>query len=305
MKSRNQFLKFILISVLWSLTFPIIKYIRLNGAIVWPVSFYQCVFSAIFIAFNKHHDIYFKNLKRIDFKTLVTLGLLRNFLGISILNYLLLSQSVTNVTIALLFIPFVSLVIECSIYHFRATKSQYIGIFISAISVTMLMYEFNYINKIAWHFFPLTILVSVLFGIEAIILTQSKIKSEVIIFWQNVVGAICIFLIISIINIKHANYAMLSLPKNMIYFVCLVSLLSIAANKLFINLTKQTGASISTQINIMIVLLGCIYDMTLYKSSFFWYNVILVILAIFSTILITKDHSTKQSNQASSPKLFF
>ena len=290
---------------MWSLTFPIIKYIRLNGAIVWPVSFYQCVFSAIFIAFNKHHDIYFKNLKRIDFKTLVTLGLLRNFLGISILNYLMLSQSVTNVTIALLFIPFVSLVIECSIYHFRATKSQYIGIFISAISVTMLMYEFNYINKIAWHFFPLTILVSVLFGIEAIILTQSKIKSEVIIFWQNVVGAICIFLLISIINIKHANYAMLSLPKNMIYFVCLVSLLSIAANKLFIDLTKQTGASISTQINIMIVLLGCIYDMTLYKSSFFWYNVILVILAIFSTILITKDHSIKQSNQASSPKLFF
>lgn len=223
---------------------------------------------------------------------MITLGLLRNFIGISILNYLLLTQSVTNVTIALLFIPFTTLILECLFYHFKPNKSQNFGILASSFCVIILTLQFNQLNHIAWYHLPLTLLASIAFSCEAIILKKINQPIQMILFWQNLIGASLLFLLMIILNHSQTGLSLIKLPPGMYYWIFMVSLLSIIANKQYIQLTKCVGASISTQINIMIVILGIGYDALFYGSAFIRQNLLILCLAVLSTKLIL--HSDRQ-----------
>lgn len=292
MTEKNDFLRFFFISFLWSLTFPLVKHLRLIGINVWSISFYQCFFSMLIMCSqNNLRDFLHKTVLR-DIKLLIILGIIRNFFGIVILNYLLLSQSITNVTIALLFIPFATLILDCLVDNFRPSNNQMKGILLSIISIMVLIYDFNHVNHIAWYYMPLTLLVSLLFGVEAILLSKTEHKPNIILFWQNLTGAFLLFCLILCLKHINTSYVVLALPIHIVCIALLVSTLSIMANNLFIRLTKSAGPSISTQINIAIVLFGCVYDKAIYGSMLMWHNLFLIFLMIMATKLILEKNQT-------------
>lgn len=287
MNPNENFLKFIAISILWSLTFPLVKYVRLNGGTVWPVSLYQCIGSTLIVFLTSKHKALFATIKKNDMLTLALLGFLRNFLGVSILNYLLLTQSITNVTIALLFIPFTTVIIQCLLYDFKPTKLQNIGILMSGACVILLTNQFSHTQHITWHYLPLTLLASIAFSFEAIILKKNNFCTEIVLFWQNLIGATLTFALMVTLNHTSNNLLLFTLPSGMIYWILLVSFISIFANHLFIRLTQCSGPTISTQINIMIVLLSLAYDALFYGSLFLWQNFAIMIVIIMATQLLT------------------
>lgn len=287
MKQNENFLKFIAISTLWSLTFPMVKYVRLHGGTVWPVSLYQCISSTLIIFLTFKQKALFATIHKSDMFRLALLGFLRNFLGVSILNYLLLSQSITNVTIALLFIPFTTVILECLMNNFRPTKHQNIGILTSGACVILLTNQFNHVQHITWHYLPLTLLASIVFSFEAIILKNNTLCTEIVLFWQNLIGATLTFILMVIINHTNNDLLLFTLPSGMIYWVLMVSFISIFANHLFIRLTQCSGPTISTQINIMIVLLSLGYDALFFGSLFLWQNLFIMIVITIATQLLT------------------
>ena len=111
-------------------------------------------------------------------------------------------------------------------------------------------------------------------------------KANVILFWQNITGACLLLFFILCLKNTGIHNVILILPSNIFYMILLVSLLSIAANNLFIKLTKYTGPSLSTQINITIILFSCIYDKAIYGSIFMWHTFFLTTLMTFSTKLM-------------------
>ncbi len=294
MTENNEYLRFFFVSFLWSLTFPLVKHMRLIGINVWSISFYQCFFSMLIICLqNDAKELLNKTILK-DIKFLITLGIIRNLFGIIILNYLLLSQSITNVTIALLFIPFATLMLDCLSDNFRPSNNQMRGLLLSITSIMVLIYDFNHINHIAWYYMPLTLLVSLLFGAEAILLSKTTHKPNVILFWQNLTGAFLLFILILYLKYINIRYMVLALPTHIVSIAFLVSILSIIANNLFIKLTKSAGPSISTQINIAIVLFGCVYDKAIYGSIFMWHNLLLIFLMLIATKLILDKNQTSK-----------
>lgn len=298
MLTKHTQYKFFTISFMWAATFPIVKFVRMHDIHVWQVCFYQCFFSFGLMALieNKHLLPKLKTLNALEIKYLLMVTILRNLIGIGILNYLLLSQSVTHVTISLLLIPFATLLIEVLHTNYRLNVSQGIGMFLSVICVFSLFSIFNYNEKIDIFFLPITLLASLAFGLEAIVIRKIDLKPTVILFFQNLVGSM-IFLICLIAFCLISNKLSTPiLPLTLCNLMILVSSLSLFANYLFIQLTKSTGASISTQINIFIVILSCLYDSTFSGINSLLENIVPLMTGIASIHFILKksDRQVKQ-----------
>lgn len=287
MLKKNQLPQYILISLLWSITFPLVKYCRINGASVWPICLYQCMASSCLLFFQCDQKT-FKSTFKNNISVLLILTLLRNVAGIAILNFMLLSNSISQVTISLLMIPFITLLLNFCLGNAAPSNRKLIGIFLSAMCVFLIINDAIIIHHDPIKHSFLILAVGLVFGLEAIIIDKTHIQPKLILFWQNCLGSIFLSIMMMVMSVYSHHYDLMLLPNISIYaIIFLVCGLSILANYLYVTLTRLAGPSISTQINVSIVLLGYIYDTLIYQSLPGYYITSAIILGIISSVLIT------------------
>lgn len=289
-----MYFKFLLISLIWAATFPIAKHIGLNGVGVIEISFYQCFLCSFFMISLRGLSTIRTDLASIEFKLLGFLALLRNVFGTLVLNYLIsISQSVSQVTIALLLIPFLTLLIDCIGFGYKPNMIQKYGIFLSAICVLFIILNFNLDAKKTIYFLPLILLSSSAFAIEALVIAKSKSSADQILFWQNSIAAVFLYLIITINN--HHNFLFfMSVNEKMVHLIILMSLMVLLAGDFFIKLTRTQGASVGIQIKLMAVIFSCFYDAYVLGAVSLLHNLLPVLLAGISAQLILQHSNTKK-----------
>lgn len=193
-------------------------------------------------------------------------------------------QSLTQVTIALLLIPFFATLIDLY-YHERTwCLPQLKGIGLSFACIGCIIT--GQLNENTHEFYSyltlfLTLIIPLSFAIEAQLLKRIHLPEYEVIHAQNGLGLI--FLTLAYVTYLYA-YG-ITTPVAMWWptvlgVMLLSSSLSFVACFFFIKLNHLTDTYISTQINLCIVLLSIIYDAVLYNHPI---RFIYVLALIFGT----------------------
>lgn len=267
-----------------------IKYLRIVGCSTWLLGLLQCVFIFGLSGFKTK-----RKLRQYLSQDLLLISLLRSCIGVSCINFLLEAQSLTQVTIALLLIPFFATLID--LYHHKHTwnLSQLQGIGLSFACIgCIIIGQLSENNREFYSYLTLilTMIIPLSFAIEAQILKKIHLPEYEVIHAQNGLGLIFLTLAYATYLYTHSITSPITIWwPTVLGVMILSSSLSFVACFFFIKLNHMTDTYISTQVNLCIVLLSIVYDAILYNHPIRFIYLLAVIFGATAYYALQQWHT--------------